>query len=117
MQVLLDTNGLMVPIQFGVDIFAELERLGYRQFLVPVPVLNELRTLSRLADTKKDRLAAKIGLEMARGCCRILDSEDAADLALLRLAQEENVAVFTNDKELKKRLSSKGITVIRLRQR
>jgi len=117
LKVLLDTNGLMIPEQFGVDIFAELERLGYRQFLVPVPVLKELRTLSRLADSKKDRLAAKIGLEMARGCCRILDSEDGADLALLRLAQEENVAVFTNDKELKKRLSSKGITVIRLRQR
>ncbi len=117
LKVLLDTNGLMVPVQFGVDIFAELERLGYRQFLVPVPVLNELRTLSRLADTKKDRLAAKIGLEMARGCCRILDSGDGADLALLGLAQEENAAVFTNDKELKKRLSSKGITVIHLRQR
>ena len=62
-------------------------------------------------------IAAKIGLEMARGYCRILDSEDGADLALLRLAQEENAAVFTNDKDLKKRLSSKGITVIRLRQR
>ena len=73
--------------------------------------------MSRLADTKKDRIAAKIGLEMARGYCRILDSEDGADLALLRLAQEENAAVFTNDKDLKKRLSSKGITVIRLRQR
>ena len=30
-KVVLDTNALMVPEQFGVDIFSELLRLGYAE--------------------------------------------------------------------------------------
>ena len=29
MKVLVDTNGLMVPAQHGIDVFEELKRLGY----------------------------------------------------------------------------------------
>ncbi|HOV52552.1 MAG TPA: DNA-binding protein, partial [Methanothrix sp.] len=50
MKVILDTNALMVPEQFGVDIFSELERLGYVQWLVPSSVIGELRSLARNAD-------------------------------------------------------------------
>ncbi len=114
--VLLDTNALMVPEQFGVDIFTELERLGYYLFLVPAPVLRELRALAKLADGKKDRLAARIGLGLAKKC-KTVEALGEADLVLLDLALEMNAAVFTNDKELKKKLSSRGVTVVHLRQR
>ena len=114
--VLLDTNALMVPEQFGVDIFAELERLGYYQFLVPTPVLRELRALANLADGKKDRLAAKVALGLAERC-EIIEAAGEADQVLLELALKTDAAVFTNDKELKKKLSSRGVTVVHLRQR
>ena len=39
-----------------------------------------------------------------------------ADQAIEEMALREGAAVFTNDKALKKRLFSKGITVIYLRQ-
>jgi len=39
-----------------------------------------------------------------------------ADQSIENLAIQESLAVFTNDKALKKRLFSKGITVIYLRQ-
>ncbi|MHC1631810.1 MAG: type II toxin-antitoxin system VapC family toxin [Methanotrichaceae archaeon] len=114
--MLLDTNALMVPEQIGVDIFAELERLGYRQFLVPSPVLKELKALSSFANSGKDRLAAKIGLDLANRC-EFLDASGEADQILMELALKQDAAVFTNDKDLKKKLSSSGITVIHLRQR
>jgi rRNA-processing protein FCF1 len=39
-----------------------------------------------------------------------------ADRAIEELAVSENASVFTNDQLLKKRLFSKGITVVYLRQ-
>jgi rRNA-processing protein FCF1 len=115
-KVLLDTNALMVPGQFGLDVFEELERLGYRRFLVPRPVLWELESLARLADSRRDRTAARIGLKLAEDC-ELVEAFGGADEALVDLAQEAGAAVFTNDKELKKKLSTRGVTVIHLRQR
>jgi rRNA-processing protein FCF1 len=114
-KVLLDTNALMVPEQFGVDIFSEMLRLGYVECLVPGPVLRELRHLTTSADKGFDKLAARVGMGLAERC-KVISSGEDADLALEDLAVRENAAVFTNDKELKKRLISKGITVIYLRQ-
>jgi len=116
MKVILDTNALMVPEQFGVEIFAELQRLGYVQCLVPSPVLAELRSLAARADKGRDKIAARVALGLAERCGTVGDAGMDADLAIEKLALSLGAAVFTNDKALKKRLFSKGITVIYLRQ-
>lgn len=116
MKIILDANALMVPEQFGVDIFSELERLGYSQWLVPSSVIGELRSLARRADRGKDKIAARVALELAKRCVVIGENLPDADLAIEKLACTEDAAVFTNDKPLKKRLFSKGITVVYLRQ-
>ena len=113
--MLLDTNALMVPEQFGVDIFSEMLRLGYSEHLIPSAVQRELEYLAKKAGTGLDKSAAKVGLGLATRC-QIITLEEDADYALECLAVRENAAVFTNDKELKKRLIRKGITVIYLRQ-
>lgn len=115
MKVLLDTNALMVPEQFGVDIFSEMLRLGYIEYIVPESVQEELRYLTEKAKKGRDKRAARVGLGLA-GNCRIISSDSDADAALEQLAILEDAAVFTNDRELKKRLIRKGITVIYLRQ-
>jgi rRNA-processing protein FCF1 len=114
-KVLLDTNALMVPEQFGVDIFSEMQRLGYMDCIVPEPVLKELQYLTKKAHKGHDKLAARVGLGLAERC-NVVSSGVDADAALEALAVQENAAVFTNDKELKKRLIRRGITVIYLRQ-
>jgi len=116
-KVILDTNALMVPEQFNVDIFSELLRLGYAQWLVPVSVLGELRFLAKKADKGRDKIAARVALGLAKGCHAVGEDNFDADQAIFELAQETGAAVFTNDKALKKRLFSKGITVVYLRQR
>ncbi|HNQ54360.1 MAG: Ribonuclease VapC9 [Euryarchaeota archaeon ADurb.Bin190] len=115
-KAILDTNALMVPEQLGVDIFDELLRLGYSSWLVPAAVLGELRSLSRKADKGRDKTAARVALGLAEGCTVIGKDDSDADSAIEKLALETKAAVFTNDKALKKRLFSKGITVIYLRQ-
>jgi rRNA-processing protein FCF1 len=116
MKVVLDTNALMVPEQFGVKIFSELQRLGYGDYLVPQQVCQELCLLAERAEKGKDKAAARVGLGLAGRCRTVEVSEVDADSAVEKLAIAEGAAVFTNDKALKKRLSSKGITVVYLRQ-
>lgn len=116
MKVILDTNALMVPEQFGVDIFSELQRLGYVEAIVPTQVLDELATLKTKGDKGLDKTAASVGLGLAEQCTIINDISGNADQAVEKLSVRENAAVFTNDKALKKRLSSNGVTVVYLRQ-
>lgn len=116
MKVILDTNALMVPEQFRVDIFSELQRLGYVDCMVPAQVLDELETLKIKGDKGLDKIAARVGLGLAERCKIIDDVSGNADNAIEHLSARENAAVFTNDKALKKRLFTKGITVVYLRQ-
>lgn len=115
MKVLLDTNALMMPEQFGVDIFSELERLGYFDYIVPTAVVRELRAVSKFAERGKDKRAASVALGLLSRC-RVVNADGVADDVLERLASETGAAVLTGDKELRKRLSKRGITVIYLRQ-
>ena len=115
-KVIIDTNALMVPEQFGVDIFSELQRLGYVHWIVPAQVLGELRSLATRADKGRDKIAARVALGLSERCSIIGEDNFDADQAIEELALNEGAAVFTNDKALKKRLFSKGITVIYLRQ-
>lgn len=107
---------MMVPEQFGVEIFSELQRLGYLQFLVPASVLGELRALAAKAEKGKDKVAARVALGLAERCSTSEDIGRDADTDIENLALAIGAAVFTNDKALKKRLFTKGITVIYLRQ-
>jgi len=46
MKIILDTNALMVPAEFGVDIFSELAALGFDEWLVPPGVARELEGIA-----------------------------------------------------------------------
>ncbi len=115
MKVILDSNALMIPGQFGVDVFSELERLGYNQFLIPRPVIKELETLQAHAKGK-DKTAASVALLLIPRC-QIVESKKEADDAIMQMAKDMNVAVLTNDVALKRQLKKNGITTIYLRQK
>ncbi len=113
--VIIDTNGLMIPGQFGVDIFSEMKRLGFDSYLVPRASVRELENIYSRG-RGKDRAAAKIALSLIDRCT-IIEKEGTADDIILDLATETNAACLTNDIELKKRLCSKGVTIVHLRER
>jgi rRNA-processing protein FCF1 len=115
MKIIIDTNGFMSNIQFGLDFFKELERLGFKDFIAPSSVVREMDALKRFSKGK-DKMAANVGLSLAQKCRQII-TEGPADDAIIELALEEGAAVYTNDAELKKRLSSKDITIVHLRSK
>lgn len=115
MKVIIDTNALMIPVQFNVDIFEELKRLGYDSFIVPLSVINELNNLERKL-RGKDKTAVKVAKSLAQRC-EILNNTGHADDVIVDLACELTAAVLTNDIGLRKRLEDKNIPVICLRQR
>ena len=113
--MIIDTNGLMIPGQFGIDIFMELKRLGFDSYVVPRASVRELEKISTQG-RGKDRTAAKIALSLMERCT-IIEKEGFADDVILDLAASTEDAVLTNDIILKKRLCSKGVTIVQLREK
>ncbi len=114
-KVIIDTNGLMIPGQFGIDIFSELQQLGFFSYIVPSASVKELEKIVSTG-RGKDRTAAKIALSLLDRCT-IIDKNGYADNIIIDLAVGMDAAVLTNDTELKKRLCSKGVTNVYLRDR
>jgi rRNA-processing protein FCF1 len=114
-RIVLDTNFIMVPFQFGVDIGSELDRiLGFKYELCTTDsVMRELMLLSR--EKGKSGRAAKASLELAKNLT-IIPAEGSADDALLALASKDMI-ICTNDKVLKEKIKRKGAPLIYLRQR
>ena len=105
----------MIPVQFKVDIFTELSRLGYDEFIVPQAVVEELRILVKRY--KGDhKVAANVALSLCDRCT-IINAKGIADDIIVQLAEDTDAAVLTNDTGLRSRLYQKHISVIQLRQK
>ena len=128
-RILLDTNIFLLPEQCRIDVFAEIPNL------VDVPVSLEvlegtIRELERLASgsrartTQKDRLAAKIGLELLQNHLKAKDLKSVAqsphnvDDALCEAARDDPLLIVaTADAGLKRRLRRIGTAIIAPRQK
>jgi len=115
LKIILDSNFLFLPAQFGIDIFDAIEELLSRrvEFVLPSPVFEEVaRVAGRM------RGPEKIALELAKKCrvelVERLPGETVDDL-IVRLAREWRCPVATNDARLRRRLRSLGLPVIYLR--
>ena len=130
-EVLVDTNALFIPGEFGVDIFGELERLGYQHIIVLKAVMNELDRL-RQELKGKDKRAANVGYslllrylhaaeqEQMPGRCKVtLNEVDVGEMntddLILEVAVKRNAAVLTIDEPLKRKLTKAGIVTVYLR--
>jgi len=120
--VIPDTNFLLVPGQFGVDIIGELNRVLDVKFRIAVPdvVLQELEVIERKSrgrDLLAVRMAKKLAerfetVEIGRFGERPIDDQ-IFDFAV----ENERVIVCTNDKGLKRRLRERGVPVVYLRSK
>ncbi|MEE9474634.1 MAG: PIN domain-containing protein [Candidatus Hydrothermarchaeaceae archaeon] len=114
-RVVLDTNFMLIPFQFSVDIKAELDRIldfNYRIYTLD-GVLKELEVLSK--EKGQSGRAAKASLEMAKDFPTLTANGDIDD-TLLRLASNDTI-ICTNDRILKEKIKRKGAPVIYLRQK
>jgi len=117
-RVILDTNALMMPLEFGIDLFGNLtELLGACDTYVLDEVIGELRGLT--IGSGRNPAAARFGLAVSARCTEIppLDEDIPVDDKIVRRAEEFNAIVVTNDKALRKKLLDKRIPVVVLRSR
>jgi len=118
-RVILDSNALLAPFQLRLDIFQELKALIDRNFelvlLSPVQ-----RELERLADegSSQTRRNASNALKLAEKC-RKINVKDAGlvDDIILQTARQWSSPVFTNDRDLRKKLRNINVPVIYVRQK
>ena len=113
----LDTNALMMPVELGVRVFDELDRLlgaGMAEYAIPRAVLEELEALS--VGSGEEAKAASVGKDLANRCRVVETNESYADDAIVELAEDGLFAyVVTNDRPLRDRLLSRGVRVIGVR--
>ncbi len=116
--VLIDTNFFLVPFQFKIDIFTELEHLidVNHYFVITSKTLDELEKLAENAGKKGAgaRLAIKI-INANMGRIEVIDSNRPVDSWIADYAETTGAIVCTNDIKLKKKLKDNGIKVISLR--
>lgn len=124
--VLLDTNFLLLPAQFKVDVFDELQRLCGFNYEVAVLAATAAELNGIVNDknaSAKDRAAAKLGLQLikAKGVSVIRTERKvfkSTDKAILEFAANGrgSVVVATQDRLLREKLKSAGVAVIVMRQ-
>lgn len=125
--VVLDTNFLMIPFQFKIDIFKELDRIlddNYKLFILEDQI-DELNNI--INNQKKDKNNAKLALEYIRiKNINILKQKDLyitnfsktnkVDDILVYISKDDYI-VATSDKELKKRIKENKKKIITLRSK
>ena len=114
----MDTNALMMPVEFGVRVFDELDRLlgpvDDLDLVVPEPVVAELDRLASGAG--EEAVAAGVGRDLLARCRVVSTEESYADDAVVETATGDDYVV-TNDRPLRDRLLERGVRVIGIRGR
>jgi rRNA-processing protein FCF1 len=121
LKVILDSNALFVPLKFKIDIFEELRRLLNRsvEFVLLSTVKSELELLAREGSPKMRR-EASFALKLAEKCLQVkvdASGKMSVDDAILDAAEKCGCPVFTNDRELRRRLRDISVPVIYVRQK
>ena len=103
LKIILDSNALFVPLEF----------------ILLSPVKRELEMLAA-KDSPKIRREALFALKLAEKCKYVAVEEDgrlATDDVIVRVAKNWSSPVFTNDRQLKKKLRDISVPVIYVRQK
>jgi len=109
MKLLLDTNFLLIPGQFKVDVFTELQQFGKPELFTLNLVIKELESLG----SRHSRLALQL---VEKQKITILNARGETDDAIVRVSQT-GYTVCTQDRVLAKRLHARHTPVITLRQK
>ncbi len=106
-RVILDTNALLMPFEFHINLDLELKRLlGDCEVVIPGPVIGELRRSRNKFAGAALQLAAKYPVERTQA---------QGDKAIIELATSSRSYVVTNDRPLRAQLLRLQVPVISIR--
>jgi len=117
-KIILDTNFLLIPAQFGVDIYSEIDRICHFNYELYVldKTLDELDHLIKTL-RGRDKAAVRLSraiLEAKKPKTLKTSAKDYVDDIILGL---KGYIVATQDKPLRLELKRKGVKTIVLRQK
>ena len=120
-KVIIDTNFLLIPGQFRVDIFSEIERIldVPFEFCIVEKTMDELQRIVMSAGAR-DRAAAKLATVLAiqKGLKRLHLSKGKASADDDIVAESgADTYVATQDAALRRRVRQRGAKIIGLRQK
>ena len=121
LKVILDANAFFVPLELKIDVFEETKRLLNRNidFILLSPVKQELELLAT-KNSPKTRREALYALKLAEKCKYVvIDNPEklSTDDVIAKVSRAWNFPVFTNDRQLRKRLKDISVPVIYVRQK
>ncbi len=114
----LDTNVLIYIFTQKVDLLDQLRDYGFKKFMIPDKVVEELKNLS-VSLTGKEKRAAKMALNLIERCgdCEVVETNAVGtDSAILEVAKKFNAVVISNDKNLRKRAREENVETGYLRE-
>ena len=119
-KVIIDTNFLLIPHSYKIDIFNELDYLIeiHHKYVVSTKTIKELEKIAE----NKGKTGAGAGLalkiiEARKDKIEIIHSGMPVDEWIEKYAKETGAIVCTNDKALKNKLKESDIKVISLKGR
>lgn len=120
-KIILDTNFLLIPGLFKVDIFTEIRRIcdfSYKLYIID----RTIDELNKIIDTQpgKFKSSALLALKLikAKNINILSTAEDkGVDELILDLIKKEEYVIATQDKALKSAIARKKIPLIVLRQK
>ena len=118
--VVLDTNFLLIPFRFRINIFRELDYLieTAHSYVISSKTLGELKKLGR--SIGKDGMAARLALKMVEAVkpkIEIIKNEMNVDEWIVDYAEKSGAIVCTNDAKLRKRLKPLHVKVVALKSK
>lgn len=119
-KIILDTNFLLIPAQFKVDIFSEIDRIMLESYQLCVldKTIDELNKIISGKQKLKNKNAAKLALQLLKAkrvkVLKTKKDKNADELILDRA--KKGVLVATQDRVLKNRLKNK-VSIISLRKK
>ncbi len=120
-KIILDTNFLLIPLQFNVDIFEEINRIcvfKYKLFIID-KTIEELKDIIE-KQRGKNKIAAGFALKLLKTKkVAIIETKEnkSVDDLIVDISEKKNYIVATQDIDLKKRLKQHNVPLIVLRQK
>jgi rRNA-processing protein FCF1 len=119
-EVVMDTNFLLLPFQFRIDVFTELDYVLDEPYLIVISekVIAELKGLSKKIG--KTGSAARFALKLVEAkkpYMKIIKTNTPVDDWLFEYAREHKAIACTNDAALKRKLRAEKLKIVGLRGR
>jgi rRNA-processing protein FCF1 len=116
--VVLDTNFLLLPFQFRINIIRELDYLieVSHRYVISSRTLHELEKLGKTVG--KNGMAARLALKLVKASgVEVVKSDMPVDDWVVRYSKDNDAIACTNDRILRKRLMGLGVKVVTLKSR